>query len=373
MQTSHQLHALIIAILLHCYPSLPHVLWNFYRVEICNDLHHRLTAQGHLDPTEEDIFDYSPHLIQGLLMVSEISLQQYPQMPLLKQDWDVIVPNPLLNKQLAYNQEPMSNRVEYNYPHFNPEQKLAFDKVINSAKNNKGKIFFLHSAGGCGKTHVSNTIAAAAHANDHIALCAASSSITALLLHGGCTAHYCFKIPSPITESSTCNIKRDENLYDGLKQTKLIIWDEAPMQHHYGTEALDCTLRDLFKTNGQDINQVPLFGGITFMFIHDFRQTLPVVQRGSRVHIINASLHKSRLWRHVHVLHLTQNVHLNCTPESDAFTQWLLTVGTGSPLPDKSIQLPQNMQLPHNSINRLINSIYPGIVLPQAYYPVFQE
>ena len=101
---------------------------------------------------------------------------------------------------------------------------------------------------------------------------------------------------------------------------------------------------------------------VTVMFVGDFRQTLPVIQRGSRVQIVNASLDKSRLWRHVHVLHLTHNMCLDCTPESDAFAQWLLTVGAGSPLPpDKSIQLPQNMLLPHNSINKLINSIYPGI------------
>ena len=61
-------------------------------------------------------------------------------------------------------------------------QKLAFDKVVDSAKNIKGKIFFLHSAGGCGKTHVSNTIAAAIHADGDVTLCVASLAIAALLL-----------------------------------------------------------------------------------------------------------------------------------------------------------------------------------------------
>ena len=51
-------------------------------------------------------------------MVSEKSLQNYPEMPLPKEDWDVIIPNPLLNEQLAYDQDAMSNRVEHNYPHF---------------------------------------------------------------------------------------------------------------------------------------------------------------------------------------------------------------------------------------------------------------
>ena len=62
------------------------------------------------------------------------------------------------------------------------------------------------------------------------------------------------------------------------------------MQHCHGPEALDHTLRDLFKQDSQHIDQVPLFGGITVMFVGDLRQTLPVVQRASRVQIINASL-----------------------------------------------------------------------------------
>ena len=54
------------------------------------------------------------------------------------------------------------------------------------------------------------------------------------------------------------------------------------------------------------------------MFTGDFRQTLPVAQKSSRVQIVNASLHKSRLWRNVYVLHLTQNMHLDCTLECEA-------------------------------------------------------
>ena len=42
-------------------------------------------------------------------------------------------------------------------------------------------------------------------------------------------------------------------------------------------EALDYTLMDLFRNDGQHINQGPLFGGITIMFIGNFRQTLPVI------------------------------------------------------------------------------------------------
>jgi hypothetical protein len=69
-----------------------------------------------------------------------------------------------------------------NVSQFNHEQKEAFDKVMDSVNNDRGKIFFLHSAGGCGKTYVCNTIAAAVRAQGKVALCVASSAIAALLL-----------------------------------------------------------------------------------------------------------------------------------------------------------------------------------------------
>ena len=75
----------------------------------------------------------------------------------------------------------------------------------------------------------------------------------ALLLHGGQTAHSCFKIPIPIDDTSTCNMAKGDNMHgvDILKETKLIIWDEAPMQDCYCPEAINCTLKDLFKKEGE--------------------------------------------------------------------------------------------------------------------------
>jgi hypothetical protein len=74
-----------------------------------------------------------------------------------------------------------------------------------------------------------------------------------------------------------------------LNRPKLIIWDEAPMQSRYGPEAIDESLKDRLE------NRERLFSNVTVLFVGDFRQTLPVVIRGSRVQIIGASLRKSRL------------------------------------------------------------------------------
>src|SRR5258705_13479696 len=76
--------------------------------------------------------------------------------------------------------------------------------------------------------------------------------------------------------------------------------------------SIDHTIHDLFK------NPKP-FGGITMLFVSDFCQTLPVVPRGSRAQIINAPLRRSMLWRDIEVCHLIKNMHLDCTPESEAF------------------------------------------------------
>ena len=81
----------------------------------------------------------------------------------------------------------MAEKVEDLYPHFNLEQKDAFDKVMDSVNNRRGKLFFLLCAGGGGKTHVCNTIAAAVCAQGKVALCVASSAIAALLLDGSFT------------------------------------------------------------------------------------------------------------------------------------------------------------------------------------------
>jgi ATP-dependent DNA helicase PIF1 len=121
-------------------------------------------------------------------------------------------------------------------------------------------------------------------AQDKVALCFTSSGIASLLLDGGHTAHSWFKIPIPTYENSTCNIPKGGDLHGVLMHTGIIIWDEAPMQHKHAIEAVDHTLRDVLEKN-------ILFGGITVLFRGDFRQTLPVITKGSREQIVQASLH----------------------------------------------------------------------------------
>ena len=140
-----------------------------------------------------------------------------------------------------------------------------------------------------------------------------------MLLPGGRTAHSTFKIPISLT--GTCNIKKGTNLAKEIKnKTNLIIWDEAVCMKKEVIESVDTTLRDICECNKP-------FGGIITVFSGDFRyddryllclygfslysslrQTLPVVQRGNRAAIVDASIKRSQLWSKMRVLSLKDNI-----------------------------------------------------------------
>ena len=112
-----------------------------------------------------------------------------------------------MQEEVDYDIEELKRRVEENRTKFNAEQLGTFNAVMDSVENDLGKMIFVHSAGGCGKTFVCNTLASAVRSNGGVALCVASSGIAALLLEGGRTAHSRFKIPIPALDTSIVNIK----------------------------------------------------------------------------------------------------------------------------------------------------------------------
>ncbi|KAL2963081.1 hypothetical protein AAZX31_17G181200, partial [Glycine max] len=117
----------------------------------------------------------------------------------------------------------------------------------------------------------------------------ASSGITSLLLSEGRTAHSIFAIPVLTLQNSTCNVLQGSELAELLKLTKLIIWDEAPMAHKFCFEALDKSLRDIM--NSSNNGDFP-FDGKFVVFGGDFRKILPIIPRGTRSDIVNATINQ---------------------------------------------------------------------------------
>jgi len=247
---------------------------------------------------------YGLYIIDEILIRSDRRVTDFDGMPAVQGDWQAVVPhNQLLHAQLNYDHEQMAAKVAQNVARFNEQQTQVYNAVMDSVNNGHAKLFFVHSAGGCGKTFVCNTIAAAVHAQGKVALCVASSGIAALLLDGGRTAHSTFKINIRLDEASTCSIRKNSDLHCLLQQTALLIWDEAIMQHKYTFDSVRCTLKDLLNAD------LP-FGGITVLFGGDFCQTLPIIPKGSRQQIVSASIKNSSFWNQIHVHYLTQNMRL---------------------------------------------------------------
>jgi hypothetical protein len=240
MQTGPQLRNLFGVILLFCAPSDPAALWNRFRDRICDDLANTLRRKQHIqNPTEEEIYDYGLYLLDKILMRSGKCLNDFVGMPTPQHDWDAAADNLILAEQLDYDRVALQEMVDERLETFNPDQRRVYDAVMESYRQHRGKAFFLHSAGGGGKTYVCNTIAGSIRAEGQVVLSVASSAIAALILDGGCTTHSQFKVPIPVHDRSHCSIDKQSKLADVIRQTKLIIFDEVPMQHRHIVEALD--------------------------------------------------------------------------------------------------------------------------------------
>lgn len=196
-----------------------------------------------------------------------------------------------------YNVSKLSDFVNDNLPKLVSDQLLAFNTILDSVTNSRGKTFFLDAPGGTGKTFLTNLLLAQVRQSGKVALAVASSGIAATLLSGGKTAHSTFKLPVsvPMQEEIVCSIRKNSPFGTVLQNTSLIVWDECTMSHRAHVEAVNRLLKDMRNSNA-------IMGGITVVFAGDFRQTLPVVTKGTRADIIKACLKSSPLWSFIHIL-----------------------------------------------------------------------
>ncbi|XP_076923942.1 uncharacterized protein LOC143586237 [Bidens hawaiensis] len=130
-------------------------------------------------------------------------------------------------------------------------------------------------------------------------------------------------------------VKGNTDVYELLKNTSLIIWDEAPMIHKHAFESLDRTLNDVMNGDSGNTSE-SRFGGKVVIFGGDFRQILPVVTNGTRSECVNACINSSYIWSKCKVLKLTKNMRLTVGCRSTdvenirEFADWLLDIGQGN-------------------------------------------
>jgi ATP-dependent DNA helicase PIF1 len=189
----------------------------------------------------------------------------------------------------------------------NEEQKSAYDKILFVVDTSNGRVFFVDGPGGTGKTYLYKALLAVLRSQDKIAVAIATYGVVASIMPGGRTAHSCFKIPLTIDDGAICTSTKQSGTSKLLQKASLIIWDNS-MRDIMGHPSLP-------------------FGGKTIVFGGDFRQLLHVVRKGSRAHIVAASLRSSYLWESMCHLKLVRNMRAKSDPW---FAEYLLRVGGGT-------------------------------------------
>ena len=377
----HQIRGLFVTILTHCQPQAPLQLWDAHKDAMAEDFCFAMRPRGDTGPPSETIKALGLRkallAIDRLLASHSMSLSNdfpsFPQ-PTPMPHADAHLPRYLEDViPTMDNMATSTATMDANLPLLQqqPAQSSIYEAVMDAVDRAivghptaptlpTGNCHFVYSPGGCGKTFTFASILAAVKSKGHIALATTSSGIAGLLLDGGTTAHFRFKIPvENLNADSRCHIKAQGSNADVLRRAAIILIDEAPMLHRHAFEALDRTLRDITSVNAP-------FGGKVIICSGDFRQVLPVVPHASRSVIVGAGLQRSPLWKHFRLHRLETNMRVQRLEGAgrDAsslrqFASWLLDVGEGKT--GSLVEIPPAMQARSVNAVGLIREIYGNI------------
>ncbi|XP_060810039.1 ATP-dependent DNA helicase pif1-like [Amyelois transitella] len=316
-----EIRELFAILICTCGLSNPLLLWDKYKSTLSEDILHRFERMGQVN-NDLCFNEALRHIEDKIITISGKKLSDF-SMPTPERRGELSTD---LIKELSYDIALLDAQVSETEPRLLPEQKNIYNKILQRVELDKGGLFFLDAPGGTGKTFLLNLLLAKIRKDRKVALAVASSGIAATLLSGGRTAHSVFKLPLNLAseETPTCNISKSSARGALLQQCMLIVWDECTMSHKRAIEALDRCLQDIHSNR-------KLMGGVVVLLAGDFRQTLPVIERGTAADEINACLKASYLWSKVEKLYLTTNmrVQLFSDVESGAYAQKLLEIGEG--------------------------------------------
>ncbi|GBM08939.1 hypothetical protein AVEN_57478-1 [Araneus ventricosus] len=107
-------------------------------------------------------------------------------------------------------------------------------------------------------------------------------------------------------------------------------------------------------------------GGLIVVLAGGFRQSLPIIPRGTMADEIRACLKSSYLWKQVKIMKLTTNmrIQINCQ-NSQKFSDCLLKIGDGqeATMGNGKIRLSSEFCKICRTLENLINQVYPDITL----------
>lgn len=178
-------------------------------------------------------------------------------------------------------------------------------------------------------------------------------------MNGGKTAHSLLQIPIDTNNSevTVCNITKGSARAQLIKESKILFWDEISMIHRYAVEAVNTSFKDI-RNNGQ------IMGDMLVVLAGDFRQTLPLVRRGTMADEIGACLKSSKLWKSINCFELKMNMRIDeHDTNANSFAQYLLKIGNGTQAIDCENRIKLNRRFFQfaKDIEDLIETIYSNL------------
>lgn len=269
----------------------------------------------------------------------------FPQLPISGAD------NPVAEYFSEIPHETIQTELELEISRLNRQQETAFNAIVASI-GHPGSYYFINGSGGCGKTFLFNTIIKHCYMNNINPIVVATSAIAAALLHGGATAHSRLKIETDsINEDS--RLLLNANTRNLIRNSEILIWDEAAMAHKLAFNAVDRSFREIRG------NILP-FGGMTVILGGDWKQTLPVIEFSTPSHQINATIKTADWWPDFHQFDLTINQR---AIDDIQYARLLEQIGTGALNQNNSdsIALPDDLFAHGNEVDDLIDFTFPEL------------
>ena len=245
-QMPKQLRRLFAIILTHCNPTDPLKLWDDHKANLMEDFMRSLTHEHSQHNALRDIH----HILQA----SGFSLSDYGlPMP------EILTPR----DENTVNYIQLANDMRYR---LNDDQNVIANTIIDKVTNvttmsEECNVYYVDGPGGTGKTFVYNYLVVELCSRGYNVATAAWTGIATTLLIRGRTVHSLFKLPVPLLETSTCKISPTCKHAEFLRNTRLIIIDEASMVSIHAFNAIDRMLRDITRQNFPFGGKVILFGG----------------------------------------------------------------------------------------------------------------